>query len=189
MSTAHDPNILPADLPVPTDDGAARHLESMRLPPLPLMATDGSVVDLSALAGRAVVFIYPRTGRPGQKLPDGWDAIPGARGCTPQSCSFRDHFAELRGLGVAHLYGLSTQDTDYQREAMERLHLPFALLSDAGLQLTRALDLPTFVVEGMTLIRRMVLVIDDGLITKVFYPVFPPDESAGTVVAWLRASR
>jgi peroxiredoxin len=189
MSTAHDPNILPADLPAPTDDGAARHLGGVQLPLLPLPATDGSAVDLSALTGRTVVYIYPRTGRPGQKLPDGWDAIPGARGCTPQSCSFRDHFAELRGLGVAHLYGLSTQDSDYQREAAERLHLPFALLSDAGLQLTRALGLPAFVVEGMTLIKRMVLVIDDGKITKVFYPVFPPDESAGTVAAWLRASR
>jgi peroxiredoxin len=189
MSTAHDPNILPAGLPVPTDDGAARHLEGMRLPSFPLPATDGSLVDLGALAGRTVVYIYPRTGRPGQKLPDGWDAIPGARGCTPQSCSFRDHFTELRGLGVAHLYGLSTQDTDYQREAVERLHLPFALVSDAGLQLTGSLDLPTFTVEGMTLIKRMVLVIDAGTITKVFYPVFPPDQSAETVVAWLRASR
>jgi peroxiredoxin len=189
MSTAHDPTILPANLPAPVDDGAARHLEGMRLPSLALPATDGGTVDLSGLAGRAVVYIYPRTGRPGQKLPDGWDAIPGARGCTPQSCSFRDHFAELRGLGVARLYGLSTQDTDYQREAAERLHLPFALLSDAGLGFTRALRLPTFAVEGMTLIKRMVLVIDDGTITKVFYPVFPPDESAGAVVAWLRASR
>jgi peroxiredoxin len=189
MSATHDPNILPADLPAPVDDGAARHLGGMRLPSLPLPATSGGAVDLSALAGRTIVYIYPRTGRPGQKLPDGWDAIPGARGCTPQSCSFRDHFAELRGLGVAHLYGLSTQDTDYQREAAERLHLPFALLSDAGLALTRALDLPTFAVEGMTLIKRMVLVIDDGVIAKVFYPVFPPDQSAEAVVAWLRASR
>jgi peroxiredoxin len=189
MNTSHDPTVLPADLPAPTDDGAARHLEGMRLPSLSLPATDGSVIDLSTLAGRSVVYIYPRTGRPGQKLPDGWDAIPGARGCTPQSCSFRDHFAELRGLGVAYLYGLSTQGSDYQREAAERLHLPFALLSDAGLELTRALGLPTFAVEGMTLIKRMVLVIDGGMITKVFYPVFPPDESAGAVVAWLRASR
>jgi peroxiredoxin len=189
MSIAHDPNILPVDLPVPTDDGAARHLEGIQLPSLALPATSGDTVDLSALTGRTVVYIYPRTGRPGQKLPDGWDAIPGARGCTPQSCSFRDHFAELRGLGVAHLYGLSTQDTDYQREAVERLHLPFALLSDAGLKLTGALRLPTFTVEGMTLIKRMVLVTDNGVITKVFYPVFPPDQSAGAVVTWLRSSR
>jgi peroxiredoxin len=189
MSTSHDPNILPADLPVPQDDGAARHLEGFRLPSLALPATDGSEVDLAALSGRTVVYIYPRTGRPGQPLPDGWDAIPGARGCTPQSCSFRDHFAELKALGVSHLYGMSTQDGDYQREAAERLHLPFAILSDAGLRFTRALRLPTFAVDGMTLQKRMVLVIDDGVIAKVLYPVFPPDESAGVVVAWLRASR
>src|ERR1700722_8450064 len=189
MSTAHDSNILPADLPAPTDDGAARHLGGVQLPLLPLPATDGSAVDLSALTGRTVVYIYPRTGRPGQKLPDGWDAIPGARGCTPQSCSFRDHFAELQVLGVAHLFGLSTQDTDYQREAAERLHLPFALLSDASLKLTGALRLPTFTVAGMTLLKRMVLIIDDGVIAKTFYPVFPPDESAAAVVSWLRASR
>ena len=187
MNTLHDPNILPPDLPVPQDDGAARHLEGTRLPSLTLAATDGGEVDLAALSGRTVV--YPRTGRPRQPLPDGWDAIPGARGCTPQSCSFRDHFAELKALGVSHLYGMSTQDSDYQREAVERLHLPFATLSDAGLRFTRALRLPTFAVDGMTLQKRMVLVIDDGVIVKVFYPVFPPDASAGVVAAWLRASR
>ena len=119
------------------------------------------------------------------RLPPGWDEIPGARGCTPQSCSFRDHFAALKALGVDHVFGLSTQDTDYQREAAERLHLPFALLSDAELKFTRALKLPTFTIVGMTLIKRMVLVIDDGAITKVFYPVFPPDQSASDVLAWL----
>jgi peroxiredoxin len=189
MTTAHNPNVLPADLPVPQDDGAARHLQGARLPSLDLPATDGSEIELAALAGRTVVYIYPRTGRPGQPPPDGWDAIPGARGCTPQSCSFRDHFAELRQLSVSHLYGISTQDTDYQREAAERLHLPFPLISDADLRLTGALRLPTFAVDGMTLQKRMVLVIDDGVIAKVFYPVFPPDESAAEVVAWLRSSR
>jgi peroxiredoxin len=189
MNTIHDPNILPADLPVPQDDGAARHLEGVELPSLALPATDGSEVDLAALSGRTVVYIYPRTGRPGQPLPDGWDAIPGARGCTPQSCSFRDHFAELQQLGVSHLYGMSTQDTGYQREAVERLHLPFAILSDAALRFTGALRLPTFAVDGMTLLKRMVLVIEDGVIAKVFYPVFPPDQSAAVVAAWLRASR
>jgi peroxiredoxin len=188
MSTAHNPNILPPDIPVPQDDGAARHLTGVRLPSLALAATDGSNVDLSKLSGRTVVYIYPRTGVPGQALPDGWDQIPGARGCTPQSCSFRDHFAELKQLGVARLYGLSTQDTAYQREAAERLHLPFAILSDEGLELARAIKLPTFTTAGMTLLRRMALVIDDGIITKVFYPVFPPDKNAEEVVAWLRAS-
>jgi peroxiredoxin len=189
MEATHNPNILPPNLPVPEDDGAARHLAGMRMPSVALAATDGTRVDLGRLAGRTVVYIYPRTGRPGVALPDGWDAIPGARGCTPQSCSFRDHFAELRGLGVAKLFGLSTQDSDYQREAVERLHLPFAILSDADLRLTHALGLPTFVVAGMTLLKRMVLIIDDGAIAKVFYPVFPPDESAAVVVSWLRASR
>jgi peroxiredoxin len=189
VTTNHNPNILPADLPVPQDDGAARHLTGLRIPSLLLVATDGSEVDLAALSGRSVVYIYPRTGRPGQPLPDGWDAIPGARGCTPQSCSFRDHFEELKRLGVSHLFGMSTQDSDYQREAVERLHLPFAMLSDAALRFTRALGLPTFTVDGMTLQKRMVLVFDDGIIAKVFYPVFPPDQSAGVVAAWLSASR
>jgi peroxiredoxin len=189
VTTNHNPNILPADLPVPEDDGAARHLTGVKLPSLLLVPTDGSEVDLAALSGRSVVYIYPRTGRPGQPLPDGWDAIPGARGCTPQSCSFRDHFEELKRLGVSHLFGMSTQDSDYQREAVERLHLPFAMLSDAALRFTRALGLPTFTVDGMTLQKRMVLVFDDGIIAKVFYPVFPPDQSAGVVAAWLSASR
>jgi peroxiredoxin len=189
MTTPHDPTVLPAGIPVPTDDGAARHLPGTRLPALTLTATDGSQVDLSKLKGRTVVYVYPRTGVPGQPLPEGWDAIPGARGCTPQSCSFRDHFAELKQFGVDHLYGLSTQETDYQREAAERLKLPFPILSDADLKLARAIDLPMFSVAGMTLLKRMALVIDDGVIGKVFYPVFPPDKNAEEVVAWLRASR
>ncbi len=159
----HNPLVLPDDLPAPQDDGAARHLAGMKLPDLALAATDGTQVNLSGLNGRTVVYVYPRTGRPGQPLPEGWDGIPGARGCTPQSCGFRDHFADLKRLGVAHLFGLSTQTTDYQREAVERLHLPFAILSDADLLLTRALKLPTFEVDGMTLIKRMAWVIDDGV--------------------------
>lgn len=185
----HNPLILPGDLPVPDDDGAARHLTGAKLPDLALAATDGTDVNLSRLAGRTVVYAYPRTGRPGQSLPEGWDGIPGARGCTPQSCGFRDHFAELKRLGVAQLFGVSTQTTDYQREAVERLHLPFAILSDADLKFTRALNLPTFTVEGMTLIKRMAWVIDDGVISKVFYPVFPPDKSAEVVVSWIQASK
>ena len=188
MTAPHDPNVLPAGLPVPQDDGAALHLAGLRLPSVPLAATDGSTVDLSKLEGRTVVYIYPRTGVPGEPSPAGWDAIPGARGCTPQSCSFRDHFAEIRGLGVAQIYGLSTQATGYQREAADRLHLPFPILSDTELKLTRAIKLPTFSVAGMTLLKRMALVIDDGVITKVFYPVFPPDQNAAEVIAWLKAS-
>jgi peroxiredoxin/catechol 2,3-dioxygenase-like lactoylglutathione lyase family enzyme len=184
-SGKHDPTVLPANIPAPRDDGGARHLTGMTLPDLPLLATRSGAFNLSTLGGRTILYIYPRTGVPGVDLPPGWDDIPGARGCTPQSCSFRDHFAELKALGVAQVFGLSTQDTAYQREAAERLHLPFPLLSDAELTFTRKLNLPTFTVAGMTLLKRMVLVIDDGLITKVFYPVFPPDQSAAEVVAWL----
>jgi peroxiredoxin len=177
---------LPPDLPVPLDDGATRHLAGLRLPDLALPATDGTAVDLARLSGRTVVYVYPRTGEPGKPSPDGWDAIPGARGCTPQSCGFRDHFSELKRLGVARVFGLSTQDTAYQREAVERLHLPFAVLSDERMQLARAIKLPTFPTAGMTLLKRMALVIDDGIIAKVFYPVFPPDKNAEEVTAWLR---
>jgi peroxiredoxin len=186
MTTLHDPNILPVDLPIPQDDGAAGHLTGMRLPSLLLNATDGSQIDLSKLSGRTVIYIYPRTGVPGRPMPEGWNEIPGARGCTPQSCGFRDHFAGLERLGVARVFGLSSQDSAYQREAVERLHLPFAVLSDERLELARAIKLPTFKVAGMTLLKRMALVIDDGIITKVFYPVFPPDKNAEEVIAWLR---
>ena len=182
----HNPNILPPNIPVPQDDGAARHLAGMKLPDLTLPATDGGQVNLSKLNGRSVVYIYPRTGVPGVDLPPGWNDIPGARGCTPQSCSFRDHFGELKRLGVAQLYGLSTQDTAYQQEAATRLHLPFAILSDEKFALTKALRLPTFTVAGMTLLKRMALVIDAGTIAKVFYPVFPPDQSAAEVIGWLQ---
>ena len=182
----HDPNVLPPNIPAPQDDGGAKHLPGAMLPDLALPATDGSTVNLSALKGRTVVYIYPRTGVPGVDAPPGWDDIPGARGCTPQSCGFRDHSAELKRLGVAQLFGLSTQDTTYQQEAVTRLHLPFPILSDRTLSLTTALWLPTFVTSGMTLLKRMAMVIDDGKITKVFYPVFPPDKNAEEVVAWLR---
>jgi peroxiredoxin len=179
-----NPHELPSDLPVPTDDGAADHLRGMHLPPVPLDSTAGETVDLSTLPGRTVVYCYPMTGRPGDDLPRGWDVIPGARGCTPQSCSFRDHHAELQALG-SRVFGLSTQDTEYQSEAAGRLRLPFALLSDAELAFAGALGLPTFEVEGMILLKRLTLVIDDGRIEKVFYPVFPPDKSAEEVVGWL----
>ena len=184
MASAQNPYELPNDLPVPEDDGAADHLPGMRLPSVPLASTSGEIVDLSALPGRTVVYCYPMTGRPDRSLPAGWDEIPGARGCTPQSCSFRDHHAELRSLG-ASVFGSSTQDTEYQREAATRLHLPFALLSDSDLALAGALGLPTFEVDGMVLLKRLTLVIDEGWIEKVFYPVFPPDRSAEEVVEWL----
>lgn len=174
-------------IPAPTDDGGARHLPGSRVPSAPLPATDGNTVDLSALPGRAVVYAYPRTGPADGANPEGWDAIPGARGCTPQSCAFRDHFAELRALGVSRLFGLSTQDTAYQREAAERLRLPFPLLSDERLDLARALRLPTFEAAGMTLLRRLTLVLRDGAVEHVFYPVFPPDRSAADAIAWLSA--
>ncbi len=174
-------------IPAPTDDGGARHLPGARVPSVPLPATDGSAVDLSALPGRAVVYAYPRTGPADGANPEGWDMIPGARGCTPQSCAFRDHFAELRALGVSRLFGLSTQATAYQREAAERLRLPFPLLSDERLDLTRAMRLPTFEAAGMVLLKRLTLVLRDGAVEQVFYPVFPPDRSAADVIAWLSA--
>ena len=187
---------LPKDLPVPQDDGACDHLAGMTLPPIGLPSTRGRVVDLSRLAGMAVVYIYPRTGRPDRELPTGWNAIPGARGCTPQSCAFRDHYEALQRAGATHVYGLSSQDSAYQREAVERLHLPFELLSDAGLALANALNLPTFEVDGMTLIKRLTLIArapqiapsrrGEAAIVKVFYPVFPPDQNAERVLSWLR---
>ena len=174
-------------LPAPLDDGGAAHLRGTRLPPVALPSTNGGTVDLSALPGLTVVYAYPKTGQPGVALPADWDAIPGARGCTPQSCAFRDHFAELQGLGVDHLYGLSTQSTGWQAEAVARLHLPFQILSDAGLALTGALRLPTFLAEGETLLKRLTLICRDGVIEDTIYPVFPPDANAEQVIALLRA--
>ena len=176
-------------IPKPTDDGAAAHLAGICVPSIPLPATDGTAVDLSVLPGRVVVYAYPRTGIPGVENPPGWDLIPGARGCTPESCAFRDRFAELQALGVNYLFGLSSQETAYQREAAERLHLPFPILSDERLTLSQALRLPTFQTSGMTLLKRLTLIIDHGKIKHVFYPVFPPDRNASDVVAWLAAAR
>lgn len=184
--TVHDPQALPADLPRPEDDGAAEHLLGAPVPHVALLDTDGQQVDLAGLAGRSIVYAYPRTGRPGEApLVDDWDAIPRARGCTPESCSFRDHHGELTDLGVRVL-GLSTQDSAYQREAVERLHLPFPLLSDERHQLTDALRLPTFEVAGQRLLRRLTLLLRDGAVEHVWYPVFPPDTHADEVVTWLR---
>ena len=193
MPTPANPNLLEVDwskIPAPVDDGAARHLEGMQVPDVALAATDGTQVSLGKLAGRVIVFAYPRTGEPGKpSLVDDWDTIPGARGCTPQTCAFRDLHKVLVEAGAAHVFGLSTQDPGYQRAAAERLHLPFALLSDEKLALTRALRLPTMQAAGLTLIKRLALIIDDARITKVFYPVFPPDRNAGDVLAWLQEHR
>lgn len=172
-------------LPEPIDDGACRHLPGLQIPSVPLMSTTGSLVDLAALPGRTVVYGYPRTSRPGEALPERWDLIPGARGCTLQSCAFRDHYQELRQKGASFVFGLSTQTSADQQEAANRLHLPFALLSDATFAFAQALRLPTFEVAGMTLLKRFTLIINQGTILKVFYPVFPPDRNATDVLAWL----
>ncbi|MGY3445106.1 MULTISPECIES: peroxiredoxin [unclassified Bradyrhizobium] len=176
-------------IPPPTDDGGAAHLVGMTIPPVTLRATNDMSVTLSTLTGRTVVFAYPRTGEPGKiGLVDDWDMIPGARGCTPQTCAFRDLFAELKAAGAAQVFGLSTQSNAYQTEMASRLHLPFPVLSDEALELTHALRLPTMAVAGLTLIRRLALVIDDARISHVFYPVFPPDRNAGDVLEWLQAN-
>jgi peroxiredoxin len=193
MPTSSQPDLHHVDwsrIPAPSDDGGARHLTGLRLPDLTLPATDGTSVSLARLSGRTIAFLYPRTGRPGEiaLVPD-WDSIPGARGCTPQSCAFRDLHAELLAAGAARVFGLSTQSTDYQREAAARLNLPFPLLSDEKLELARAIRLPTFEVAGLTLLERMAWIVDDGVVARVFYPVFPPDRNAAEVLAWLRSPR
>lgn len=182
---SHQTLSLPPNLPRPIDDGAANHLLGATLPRTALPSTDGSVVDLAGLKGRSVIYVYPMTGRPDVALPLGWDEIPGARGCTPQSCAFRDHQPAFEALAT-RVYGLSTQATDYQREARDRLHLPFELLSDAALQLQAKLQLPTFEVDAMKLYKRITLIVRDAVVEKVFYPVFPPDRNADEVLAWLR---
>ena len=178
---------LPDDLPVPVDDGACAHLEGMQIPSIKLESTAGRQVDLRASTGTTVVYFYPRIGRPDSPPMIGWNEIPGARGCTPQSCAFRDQYSQLRELGVT-LYGASAQPLPDQREAAERLHLPFELLNDSDFALTRALNLPTFDFNAMRLIKRFTLVITNGVIRKVFYPVFPSNLNAADVIAWLRAN-
>jgi len=184
--TAANYEQLPADLPVPEDDGAAAHLAGAAIPSINLPATTGEVLDLSQLGPRAIVYVYPMTGTPGVPLVDGWDQIPGARGCTPESMGFRDHFEELAGLG-AQVFGLSVQSADEQGEAAIRLGLPFPLLSDSGLVLAERLRLPTFTAaDGVVRYRRLTLVLNAGRIEHVFYPVFPPDRHAAEVLDWLR---
>jgi len=180
-------NVLPDNLPVPIDDGACDHLLGLKLPDMTLLATSGEQINLSKLNGTVVLYFYPMTGRPDVNLPDGWDEIPGARGCTPQACAFRDHHADLKPL-CSDVYGISTQDSQYQNEAKERLHLPFYLLSDEGLELKKALSLPTFVIEKHELFKRFTLIVKDSVIVKVFYPVFPPNDNPGNVISWLRTN-
>ena len=186
MSDRHDPHVLPDDLPEPVDDGAADHLEGAALPSLSLPSTSGGEIDLAEAArGALVLYCYPRTGRQGVPLPPNWDAIPGARGCTPQSCAFRDHFAEFQALGASVL-GLSAQSSDDKLEFAQRVHLPYPVLSDPGLALAEAIGLPTFEVAGMRLYRRLTLIARRGRVVRAFYPVFPPDRNAPDVLAWLR---
>ncbi len=175
---------LPGDLPIPVDDGAAEHLIGSAVPPLPLPATSGHDVALHELPGRTVLFVYPRTGTPGDPLPAGWDAIPGARGCTPQACGIRDSHPEFVTLD-ARVFGLSTQSAADQLEASQRLHLPYALLSDSELAMTRAWELPSFSVDGLTLTRRITIFLLDGIVDGLIYPVFPPDRSARSALEWL----
>ncbi len=177
---------LPDNLPVPQDDGACAHLPGVKMPPLALATTAGSTVDFSSLPGRSIIFCYPRTGVPDKNPSPEWDAIPGARGCTPQNCSFRDEHTNLLQAGVDHVFGVSTQSSSYQREARERLHLPYLLVSDEKLALAHALNLPTFEFDGETLIKRLTLIVDNGIITHVLYPVFPPDKSAADTLDWIK---
>lgn len=185
---SHDPSALPAGLPAPVDDGAADLLPGRVLPDIALSATTGGPVDLRrhSAGRRLVVFAYPRTGRPGVDPPTGWDEIPGARGCTPEACAFRDLTAQFATLHV-EVFGLSSQDPDYQLEAATRLHLPYALLSDADLAFSQALGLPTFEVDGTTLLRRLTMIVRDGVVEQVLYPVFPPDRAADDALAAVRA--
>ncbi|MDD2833206.1 MAG: peroxiredoxin [Methylotenera sp.] len=178
-------NTLPDELPIPVDDGLAAHLEGTYLPSISFKSTNGHTVDLSHIKHRLVVYIYPLTGRPDVALPVGWDAIPGARGCTPQACDFSNHYQELRALNTV-VYGLSSQSTAYQSELKNRLHLPFDLLSDCDFLLRNALNLPTFKVRELALYKRLTIVAELGVINKVFYPVFPPNQNAAQVIDWLK---
>lgn len=180
---------LPDNLPVPEDDGACAHLEGSRVPAIALLSTDDRQVDLRSEPGISVVYFYPMTGSPDMPPMIGWNEIPGARGCTPQTCAFRDHYDELMALGVSHVYGASSQPLDEQKEAVKRLQLPFTLLNDSAFELTNALKLPTFHYEKLILIKRLTLVVHNGIIVKVFYPVFPPNENASAVIAWLKANK
>jgi peroxiredoxin len=179
-------NELPAGLPIPQDDGSTNHLKGMKLPKISLNATNGKAIHFGDIKGKLVIYCYPMTGKPNVALPDGWDQIPGARGCTPQSCSFRDHYQELQALG-AELVGLSVQSTEYQKEMADRLHLPFPVVSDANYQFQKALNMPTFATSGMTLLKRVTLITNHGVIEAVHYPIFPSDSDPAWVIDYLKS--
>ena len=181
-------NQLPVDLPIPQDDGSTNHLKGMKLPNVALNATNGKTINFGDIKSKLVIYCYPMTGRPDVPLPDGWDEIPGARGCTPQSCSFRDHYKELQEL-KAEVIGLSVQTTEYQKEMVERLHLPFPVVSDADYKFQKALGLPTFVASGMTLLKRLTLIVKEGKIVNVHYPIFPSDSDPAWVIDYLKANQ
>lgn len=181
-------NQLPTDLPIPQDDGATDHLKGMQLPDVSFTATNGKVINLSDIKGKLIIYCYPMTGQPNVALPDGWDQIPGARGCTPQSCSFRDHYQELQALD-AEVIGLSVQTTEYQKEMADRLHLPFPVVSDVDYQFQKALDMPTFLAAGMTLLKRVTLIANHGVIEAIHYPIFPSDSDPAWVVDYLKTHR
>jgi len=183
MASNHHP--LPSNLPVPKDDGACDHLPGKVLPSISLSSTSGQSVDLSKVSGLCIVFCYPRMAPPSEDVPKEWDDIPGARGCTPQACSFRDLAKQLSKHGVETLYGLSTQDVDFMKEAKERLHLPYDLLSDVKLDFANAMGIPTFDYQGETRIKRVTLAVKDGKVVKHWYPIFPSSENAPNVLKWL----
>lgn len=176
---------IPSNLPIPTDDGSTGHLKGLRLPNVSLAATNGTTINLGEIKGKLVIYCYPMTGQPNVALPDGWDQIPGARGCTPQSCSFRDHYKELQTLG-AEVLGLSVQTTEYQKEMVDRLHLPFPVASDSDYRFQKALSMPTFVASGMTLLKRVTLIVSNGVIQAVHYPIFPSDSDPIWVIDYLK---
>jgi peroxiredoxin len=178
-------NQLPPDLPIPIDDGATNHLIGMTLPNISLKSIRGDSINLRSIRGNVVIYCYPMTGQPNVPLPEGWDQIPGARGCTPQSCSFRDHYQELQALG-AEVIGLSVQTSDYQKEMTDRLHLPFPVLSDSNYEFSKAMNMPTFVAAGMILLKRVTLICEDGVIKAVHYPVFPSDSDPAWVIDYLK---
>lgn len=178
---------LPEGLPIPTDDGSCNHLIGMSIPNIKLKATNGKLIELKNIDGRVVFYLYPMTGPSHIPLPKGWDEIPGARGCTPQACSFKNNYAELQELGLT-VFGMSTQSSDFQIKEKERIHLPFDLLSDQNIEFAKTLNLPLHYVEDLTLHKRVTLIFKDGKIVKYFYPVFPPDKNINEVIEWLKAN-